>query len=158
MEYMKEKKIPMIQEEYQNLQMKIENLTHSQFSAHKEYEGEEIIDVRESLLWKINELKNKIYNAIIIEPSDDVIDIGDKVTILTDGIETEEITLVLYDGNALKKRISIESDFGERILGRKIGDIVTYSPKMNKQITETVQILGITKSYKDKGIAITKKL
>jgi AmiR/NasT family two-component response regulator len=155
---MEEKKIPMTQEEYQNLQKEIENLTHSQFSAHKEYEGDEIIDVCVSLLWKINELKKRVDNVIIIEPNDDVIDIGDKITILTDDVEAEEVTLVSYDGNAIKKRISIQSELGKRLLGLKIKDIVMYSPKMNEQITETVQILGITKSYKEKGIAITKKL
>jgi transcription elongation GreA/GreB family factor len=148
---MEEKKIPMTQEEYQNLQTEIENLNHSQFSAHEEYEGEEIYDVRNSLIYKINELKKIMDNAIIIEPNDDVINIGDKVTILTDKIEEEEITLVLYDGRAHKKQISIESEFGKTLVGHKIGDIVPYR-------TETIQILTITKPYEEKGNAITKKL
>jgi transcription elongation GreA/GreB family factor len=90
-------------------------------------------------------------NAIIIEPNDDVIDIGDKITILTGDIEAEEITLVLYDGRALEKRISIESEFGKILVGHKIGDKIPYR-------TETVQILGIQKAYKEKDNVLTKQL
>jgi transcription elongation factor GreA len=76
---------------------------------------------------RIQELQHMIDHAQIIEPGneDNIVNIGETVTIQTDDGETECFTIVgVAEADPTQGFISNESPLGHALLGRKVGDEV----------------------------------
>lgn len=81
---------------------------------------------------RIQELQHMIDHAQIIEPGneDNIVNIGETVTIQTDEGETEQYTIVgVAEANPAKGLISNESPLGQALLGHNVGDeIIVHAP------------------------------
>jgi transcription elongation factor GreA len=78
---------------------------------------------------RIITVETMLKNAVLIEtdgPSDTVI-LGSRVTVVEDGFDPESYTIVgSAEANPGDGRISNESPLGKALIGRKVGDMVTF--------------------------------
>jgi transcription elongation factor GreA len=81
---------------------------------------------------RIQELQHMIDHAQLIEPGneDNIVNIGETVTIQTDEGEIEQYTIVgRAEADPTKGFISNESPLGHALLGHKVGDeVIVYAP------------------------------
>ena len=81
---------------------------------------------------RIQELQHMIDHAQLIEPGneDNIVNIGETVTIQTDDGEMEKYTIVgMAEADPTKGLISNESPLGQALLDHKIGDeVVVHAP------------------------------
>jgi transcription elongation factor GreA len=78
---------------------------------------------------RIITVETMLKNAVLIEtdgPSDTVV-LGSRVTVVEDGFDPESYTIVgSAEANPGDGRISNESPLGKALIGRKVGDMVTF--------------------------------
>ncbi len=89
---------------------------------------------------RIREIETILANAQVIHDNgqNDVVDIGDTVTIQEEGMEPEVYTIVgAVEASPLEGRISNESPLGKAIMGHKAGDVVTVKAP-NGEYTVTI--------------------
>jgi len=89
---------------------------------------------------RIREIETILANAQVIHDNgqNDVVDIGDTVTIQEEGMEPEVYTIVgAVEASPLDGRISNESPLGKAIMGHKAGDVVTVKAP-NGEYTVTI--------------------
>jgi transcription elongation factor GreA len=93
---------------------------------------------------RIQELQHMIDHAQIIKPGneDNIVNIGETVTIQTDDDETEQYTIVgKTEADPSRGLISNESPLGHALLGHKVGDtVIVHAPAGEIQY----EILGVT--------------
>lgn len=92
---------------------------------------------------RIQELQHMIDHAQLIEPGneDNIVNIGETVTIQTDQEETERYTIVgKAEADPSRGLISNESPLGHALLGHKVGDtVIVHAPAGEIQC----EILGV---------------
>lgn len=78
---------------------------------------------------RIMTLKGMLNHAVIIEangPSDRVV-LGSRVTVVEDGLDPESYVIVgSAEANPSDGRISNESPLGNALMGRRVGDLVSF--------------------------------
>lgn len=149
----------MTEEGYELLKKKIEDL-EEQLKNLRLYKGEEAVHAGDSwhdnptlyrveaeersLMLQIAELKGKLAHAEIISvvKNPDIVSLGCKVDIkFADGyVETYQI-LSEAESNPSQGKISYKSPLGAALMGKKVGDIVSYIVGNN---TESVEIITIS--------------
>ena len=115
-------------------------------SENSEYDAAKAEEVK--INQRIAELENQLKNAVIIDEtvlSTETVQLGLYVTILDktyNETETYQIVSSLVD-DVLLKKLSDTSPIGKALLGKKVGDVVTFEGA--KQKTE-IEILAISKN------------
>ena len=115
-------------------------------SENSEYDAAKAEEVK--INQRIAELENQLKNAVIIDETvltTETVQLGLYVTILDktyNETETYQIVSSLVD-DVLLKKLSDTSPIGKALLGKKVGDIVTFEGA--KQKTE-IEILAISKN------------
>ena len=115
-------------------------------SENSEYDAAKAEEVK--INHRIAELENQLKNAVIIDEtvlSTETVQLGLYVTILDktyNETETYQIVSSLVD-DVLLKKLSDTSPIGKALLGKKVGDTVTFEGA--KQKTE-IEILAISKN------------
>ena len=115
-------------------------------SENSEYDAAKAEEVK--INQRIAELENQLKNAVIIDEtvlSTETVQLGLYVTILDktyNETETYQIVSSLVD-DVLLKKLSDTSPIGKALLGKKVGDTVTFEGA--KQKTE-IEILAISKN------------
>ena len=101
-------------------------------------------DMQESATkYRIRELKDKLSRVELIEVEnngDGTINIGSTITIkLSSDFDDDELTFILITGRPenIGKEVSTNCPLGKSILGKKVGDVVSYSVEDN-QVTVTI--------------------
>lgn len=96
---------------------------NADYSAAKEEQG--------FLEGRIQQIEVMLLRAKIIEEngSTDEISLGNRVTVVEDGTDYEEIFQIVGPAEAhpANGKISYESPLGQALMGHKIGDIVTFN-------------------------------
>ena len=91
---------------------------------------------------RIQELKNVIRGAIIIEESDGknnasgMVHLGSRVTVIEKGEDTPETYLLVgqVEANPLEGKISNESPLGIALVGRKVGEVVRVAAPAGEMV------------------------
>ncbi len=115
-------------------------------SENSEYDAAKAEEVK--INQRIAELENQLKNAVIIDETvltTETVQLGLYVTILDktyNETETYQIVSSLVD-DVLLKKLSDTSPIGKALLGKKVGDIVTFEGA--KQKTE-IEVLAISKN------------
>ncbi|MBR5497587.1 MAG: transcription elongation factor GreA [Clostridia bacterium] len=115
-------------------------------SENSEYDAAKAEEVK--INQRIAELENQLKNAVIIDETvltTETVQLGLYVTILDktyNETETYQIVSSLVD-DVLLKKLSDTSPIGKALLGKKVGDVVTFEGA--KQKTE-IEILAISKN------------
>jgi transcription elongation factor GreA len=115
-------------------------------SENSEYDAAKAEEVK--INQRIAELENQLKNAIIIDETvltTETVQLGLYVTILDktyNETETYQIVSSLVD-DVLLKKLSDISPIGKALLGKKVGDVVTFEGA--KQKTE-IEVLAISKN------------
>src|SRR5690554_157423 len=153
-----DKRHRLTQQGYDNLREELRDLTENQRVANKIAlkEAREQGDLSENADYdaarneqakiesRINEIEYILKNAEIIKAKDDdTIDIGKKVTI-EDAKSKEQHTFAIVssiEANPFEYKISNASALGRALVGREIGDIVSYSSETGLEFN--VKILKV---------------
>ena len=115
-------------------------------SENSEYDAAKAEEVK--INQRIAELENQLKNAVIIDESvltTETVQLGLYVTILDktyNETETYQIVSSLVD-DVLLKKLSDTSPIGKALLGKKVGDIVTFEGAKQKS---EIEILAISKN------------
>lgn len=115
-------------------------------SENSEYDAAKAEEVK--INQRIAELENQLKNAVIIDETvltTETVQLGLYVTILDktyNETETYQIVSSLVD-DVLLKKLSDTSPIGKALLGKKVGDVVTFDGARQK--TE-IEILAISKN------------
>ena len=115
-------------------------------SENSEYDAAKAEEVK--INQRIAELENQLKNAVIIDETvltTEIVQLGLYVTILDktyNETETYQIVSSLVD-DVLLKKLSDTSPIGKALLGKRVGDVVTFEGA--KQKTE-IEILAISKN------------
>ncbi|MBX6342830.1 MAG: transcription elongation factor GreA [Thermomicrobiaceae bacterium] len=97
-------------------------------SDNSEYEDTK--EERVQIEARIREIEHVLRRAKVVArgATQDVVQLGSKVTLVDDAGETETWTLVSpEEANTLHGRISTESPVGAALLGKRVGDVVAVS-------------------------------
>ncbi len=83
---------------------------------------------------RIQQIEAILRNAVVIRPNgnSDAIELGHRVTLLEEGMETPEVFLLVGPAEAdpLQGKISHESPLGQALLGRRPGEtVVVHAPR-----------------------------
>jgi len=97
---------------------------------------------------RIQELKNIIRGAIIIEESDgsnggsQLVQLGSRVTVIEQGEGSPETYLIVgqVEANPLEGKISNESPVGLALFGRMVGDVVRVAAPAGEMVFKITQI------------------
>ncbi len=82
------------------------------------------------LLGRIEQLENAINDSIIVERKDDgKIQVGSDVVILFDKKEENYQIVAPGESDILKNKLSYQSPFGQKLMGKKVGDEFDYQVK-----------------------------
>ena len=115
-------------------------------SENSEYDAAKAEEVK--INQRIAELENQLKNAVIIDEtvlSTEIVQLGLYVTILDktyNETETYQIVSSLVD-DVLLKKLSDTSPIGKALLGKKVGDVVTFEGAKQKS---EIEILAISKN------------
>ena len=115
-------------------------------SENSEYDAAKAEEVK--INQRIAELENQLKNAVIIDESvltTETVQLGLYVTILDktyNETETYQIVSSLVD-DVLLKKLSDTSPIGKALLGKRVGDIVTFEGAKQKS---EIEILAISKN------------
>ncbi len=115
-------------------------------SENSEYDAAKAEEVK--INQRIAELENQLKNAVIIDETvltTETVQLGLYVTILDktyNETETYQIVSSLVD-DVLLKKLSDTSPIGKALLGKKVGDIVTFEGAKQKS---EIEILAISKN------------
>ncbi len=115
-------------------------------SENSEYDAAKAEEVK--INQRIAELENQLKNAVIIDEtvlSTETVQLGLYVTILDktyNETETYQIVSSLVD-DVLLKKLSDTSPIGKALLGKKVGDVVTFEGAKQKS---EIEILAISKN------------
>jgi transcription elongation factor GreA len=138
-----QEKILMTREDFNLLVAKLKELIEK-----SKYSGADL-ETRQSLLYEISKLHDKISNAKIVDndSATDTVNIGDIIDLyFTDEDCNYTYTLVGINSDPLHGTISAQSPLGRCIYGHKAGDKVSYTVEKEKIM---VQIMNITKGKID---------
>lgn len=102
---------------------------------HSEDLNPEYLDFREKMQFlekRISKLQDVIKNTEIIKPPKDKskVELGAKVTIEADGEEDEFMIVGSLEADPSEGKISNESLVGKKLMGKKVGDKITVSSKV----------------------------
>ena len=115
-------------------------------SENSEYDAAKAEEVK--INQRIAELENQLKNAVIIDEtvlSTETVQLGLYVTILDktyNETETYQIVSSLVD-DVLLKKLSDTSPIGKALLGKRVGDVVTFEGAKQKS---EIEILAISKN------------
>ncbi|MBO5396520.1 MAG: transcription elongation factor GreA [Clostridia bacterium] len=115
-------------------------------SENSEYDAAKAEEVK--INQRIAELENQLKNAVIIDETvltTETVQLGLYVTILDktyNETETYQIVSSLVD-DVLLKKLSDTSPIGKALLGKKVGDVVTFEGAKQKS---EIEILAISKN------------
>ena len=115
-------------------------------SENSEYDAAKAEEVK--INQRIAELENQLKNAVIIDESvltTETVQLGLYVTILDKAYnetETYQIVSSLVD-DVLLKKLSDTSPIGKALLGKRVGDVVTFEGAKQKS---EIEILAISKN------------
>ncbi len=115
-------------------------------SENSEYDAAKAEEVK--INQRIAELENQLKNAVIIDESvltTETVQLGLYVTILDktyNETETYQIVSSLVD-DVLLKKLSDTSPIGKALLGKKVGDVVTFEGAKQKS---EIEVLAISKN------------
>ena len=94
------------------------------------------------LLGRVEQLEGAINEAIVVEKqTGGAIQVGSEITILFDGKKEKYKIVAPTESDILKNKISYQSPFGQKLMGKKAGDEFNYEIKDRKI---KVKILKIT--------------
>lgn len=90
---------------------------------------------------RIEEIEEILKGAqIIASDGDDVVSLGDQVTISLDGKATEYSIVGAVEADPLNNKISHESPLGAALIGKSVGDHVTVKTPKGDKTYEVVKI------------------
>src|SRR3989338_1473140 len=93
------------------------------------------------LLGRIEQLENAINEAVIKEKSgNDKVQIGSKIAMMFDGKKESYEVVSPTEADILKNRISYQSPFGQKLMGKKAGDGFEYQAGSKKVIVRVLEI------------------
>jgi len=146
--YLTKEGLKKLKEEYQELQKIAQIKVREQIPEifHSEELNPEYLAYQEDnelLQSRLADLKNILTNAEIIKTpkkeKQNIVNLGAKVLVETDGQKTEFEILGSLEANPSLSKISNESPVGNALLGHKVGDMVT----VQSAIKMTYKILKI---------------
>ncbi len=99
-------------------------------------------NMKSFLLGRIEQLENAISVAVIKDKVEDgKIQIGSRVKMLFAGKEEEYQITSPTEADILKNKISYESPFGQKLMGKKTGDTFDYTAGAKKVIIKVLRIV-----------------
>lgn len=146
-------RVPMTQDSYNKKQLEVEELENVVMPdiANKIAAARDEGDLKENAEYhaqrerqgmmqaKINQLKDRLARAQIVDPADvpkDIVAFGAKVTVLDVDLDDEEIITLVGDGDEDydQGKYLITSPIGRGLLGKKVGEVCDIDvPKGNLQ-------------------------
>lgn len=102
------------------------------------------VQEKNAYLSELEDIKGSLKNCVIINQSKidkTKVDVGVTVRLASGDKELEFKIVSLVEVNPTKKKISLESPLGERLAGKKVGDVLTFSNK-SFRIVGIQQTLG----------------
>lgn len=106
---------------------------HGDLSENSEYHAaREDLNLLEGRIDELEELISKA--KLVKKTTNSQVDVGNKVTVSTDGKSHTFHVVGKYEADPVNKKISDESPLGQALLGKKVGEVVTYSAPVGKII------------------------
>jgi transcription elongation factor GreA len=88
---------------------------------------------------RISEIKSMLKTAILVEAPEkksDVVQLGNTVSIVINGNKMDITLVPTMEADGLIGKLSIESPLGAALLGKKVGDVITFNSPAGEQSVE----------------------
>ena len=106
---------------------------HGDLSENSEYHAaREDLNLLEGRIDELEELISKA--KLVKKTTNSQVDVGNKVTVSTDGKSHTFHVVGKYEADPVNKKISDESPLGQALIGKKVGEVVTYLAPVGKII------------------------
>lgn len=91
---------------------------------------------------RIAELKLQLKTATLVKESknSNVVQVGDQVTIIMNGIKTTVSIVPTLEADPVNKKLSSDSPIGKAVVGQKVGTTVTVQTPAGETVAEIVKI------------------
>ena len=91
---------------------------------------------------RIAELKLQLKTATLVKESknSNVVQVGDQVTIIMNGIKTTVTIVPTLEADPVNKKLSSDSPIGKAVVGQKVGTTVTVQTPAGETVAEIVKI------------------
>lgn len=90
---------------------------------------------------RVSEIKSMLKTAILVEAPEkksDVVQLGNTVSIMLNGNKMDITLVPTMEADALNGKLSVESPLGSAVVGKKVGDTVSFSSPAGEQNVEIV--------------------